>query len=125
MGSRHRGQDPAAPDGEGEEEEEILVIEGVTVPCTQNSSFDVFLNLPSADEKTPLTAAEYAGTYYHMPHVAPAGKETVTNMRLGIGDTLKQLGITDLDHLVVTLVHAGAGPDDTPIVVKGARIEYE
>lgn len=115
----------AAANDDDDDEEEILVIEGVTAPTTQAASFDVFLNLPDADQNTPVACAEYAGSYYHLPHPGPPGREVVRNVRLGVGATIKRLGISDLEHLVVTLVQRGAGPDDAPITISGVRIEYE
>lgn len=122
-----KGLFPGADDDE--EEEEVLVIQGVKVPCDQVSQFDVFLNLPDADEATPLSAAEYVGTFFNIPHVgggmSAMNPERVSSLRLGIGQTLKDLGINDITNLVVTLVPRGPNAQSNPVIVSGFTIEYE
>lgn len=119
-------QDGAADDDDDDDVEVILVLEGVTAPISQNTSFDVYLSSSSSSASGGSPRRQYVGTYYNVPHMSPdADRQTSGSVRLGIGSTLKRLGITDVDNLVVTLEPVGAGPQDAPVVVKGVRIEYE
>eukprot|EP00246_Nothoceros_aenigmaticus_P004927 TRINITY_DN16661_c0_g1_i1.p1 TRINITY_DN16661_c0_g1~~TRINITY_DN16661_c0_g1_i1.p1 ORF type:complete len:170 (+),score=16.48 TRINITY_DN16661_c0_g1_i1:66-512(+) len=115
--------------GDEDNQEEVLVIQGVKVPCDRVSQFDVFLNLPDADESTPLSAAEYVGTFFNIPHIgggmSAMNTERESSLRLGIGDTLKDLGIKDTSNLVITLVPRGPNANSNPVVVSGFTIEYE
>ncbi|KAJ7520629.1 hypothetical protein O6H91_19G015000 [Diphasiastrum complanatum] len=108
-----------------EELEEVLVIQGVEVPSDKISKFDVFINLPDADDKTPLNIPEFAGSFVNVPHLGMGpGMNRKATLRIGIGDKLEQLGIKDLSDVIVTLVPKGKGKD-VPIVIKGIKIEYD
>ncbi|KAJ7514804.1 hypothetical protein O6H91_23G059800 [Diphasiastrum complanatum] len=108
-----------------EELEEVLVIQGVEVPSDKISKFDVFINLPDANDKTSINIPEFAGTFVNVPHLGMApGMNRKATLRIGIGDKLEQLGIKDVSSIVVTLVPKGQGKD-VPIVIKGIKIEYE
>ncbi|XP_024540745.1 polyphenol oxidase I, chloroplastic [Selaginella moellendorffii] len=113
---------------EDDEEEEVLVIQGVEIDCDRATKFDVYINLPGADENTSCNVAEYAGTFVNVPHFGDRrggpGHMRTTDLRLGISDTLDQLGIKDARNIVVTLVPRGVGRLD-PIKFKGFKIEYE
>ncbi|KAI3699170.1 hypothetical protein L2E82_43260 [Cichorium intybus] len=102
-----------------QEEEEILVIEGIELTTDKFVKFDVFVN--DEDDETRATAdnTEFAGSFVNVPH--KHGKNMKTRLRLGISELLKDLGAED-DHIVlVTLVpKTGAG-----ISIEGIKIDYE
>ncbi|KAJ7520641.1 hypothetical protein O6H91_19G015100 [Diphasiastrum complanatum] len=108
-----------------EELEEVLVIQGVEVPSDKISKFDVFINLPDADDKTPLNIPEFAGSFVNVPHLGMGpGMTRKATLRIGIAEKLEELGIKDVSKVIVTLVPKGQGKD-VPIIIKGIKIEYD
>ncbi|KAJ7520633.1 hypothetical protein O6H91_19G014700 [Diphasiastrum complanatum] len=108
-----------------EELEEVLVIQGVEVPSDKISKFDVFINLPDANNETPLNIPEFAGSFVNVPHLGMGpGMKRKKILRIGIGDKLEQLGIKDMSSVIVTVVPKGKGKD-VPFVIKGIKIEYD
>eukprot|EP00249_Psilotum_nudum_P034335 c53283_g1_i1 orf=244-2115(-) len=108
-------------------EEEVLLIEGVEVPTDQILKFDVFVNLPEADEKTSFDISEYAGTFYNLPHFGKhAGMKKVrkSNFRIGVGEVLRELGVEDDENFTVTIVPR-AKSAAVPFSIKDVKIEYE
>ncbi|KAL8112993.1 polyphenol oxidase, chloroplastic-like [Apium graveolens] len=88
---------------EKENEEEILVIEGIEVERDAFVKFDVFIN----DEDEAASAAdktEFAGSFVNVPHKHKHGKNIKTRLRLALTDLLEDLGAEDDDNVLVTLV---------------------
>lgn len=109
---------------EKDDEEEILVIEGIEVDRESFVKFDVFIN--DEDEKVIRPGnSEFAGSFVNVPHKHKhsSGKNiTKTRLRLGISDLLEDLGAEDDDGVVITLVpRSGAGN----VTVGGAKIEFD
>eukprot|EP00246_Nothoceros_aenigmaticus_P013102 TRINITY_DN438_c0_g1_i1.p1 TRINITY_DN438_c0_g1~~TRINITY_DN438_c0_g1_i1.p1 ORF type:complete len:621 (-),score=78.68 TRINITY_DN438_c0_g1_i1:638-2500(-) len=112
--------------------EEGLTLQGLTTPLMKTNIFDVFLNLPEVDSATPITIAEYAGTFYEIPHTSSAHQANgevihrdwrVTNFRLSIGEVLKQIGAyQSQEPLVVSIVPRGVDKME-PLIVKGVTVE--
>lgn len=108
-------------------EEEILLIEGVEIPTEEKVKFDVYINLPDADEKAGSETSEYAGSFFNVPHLGMKmgeGKRVrKSNFRLGIGEVLKELGVEDDDSFSVTIVPRSK--NRIPISIKDIKLEYE
>ncbi|MCO5611039.1 hypothetical protein L7F22_065289 [Adiantum nelumboides] len=110
---------------EKEDLEEVLVLEYVQVPRNVATHIAVFINLPEADATTPLSCAEYVGSFINVPHLVGDGMDMSSRSvyaRFGISDNLQRLGITDLATILVTIV---AKLGEIPISLKGIKIEYE
>lgn len=109
---------------EKDDEEEILLIEGIEVNRDSFVKFDVFIN--DEDEKVIRPGnSEFAGSFVNVPHKHKHGggkNKTKTCLRLGISELLEDLGAEDDDGIVVTLVpRSGAGK----VTVGGAKIEFD
>ncbi|CAN0897794.1 Polyphenol oxidase, chloroplastic [Linum grandiflorum] len=108
---------------EKDDEEEVLVVEGIELDCEKVAKFDVALNddddgVPAGPQDT-----EFAGTFVNVPHKEKAGSGAVRSykavLRLGITDLLEDLGADDDDTVVVTLV-----PKVGEVRIGGVRIDY-
>ncbi|KAA8540487.1 hypothetical protein F0562_024594 [Nyssa sinensis] len=85
---------------EKDEEEEMLVIDGIELDRNEFVKFDVYINdeneVPSGPDKT-----EFAGSFVNIPHKHKMhGKKMSTCLRLGITELLEDLGAEDDDSLV-------------------------
>ncbi|WOH03067.1 hypothetical protein DCAR_0522458 [Daucus carota subsp. sativus] len=87
---------------EKEDEEEILVIEGIEYNANEYVKFDVFVNDEDEAESGPSNA-EFAGAFSNVPS-ATRSKKVRTRLSLGISELLEDLGAEDDDNLVVALV---------------------
>ncbi|CAI0468558.1 unnamed protein product [Linum tenue] len=106
---------------EKEEEEEILVVEGIEFDRGNVVKFDVALNdeddtgVPAGPQDT-----EFAGTFVNVPHREKQGAPSFKAvLRLGITDLLEDLGADDDDTVVVTLV-----PKVGEVKIGGLKIDY-
>ncbi|CAL5411200.1 unnamed protein product [Camellia sinensis] len=106
---------------EKDDEEEILVIEGIEVDRDVFVKFDVFIN----DEHEVVIGpnnTEFAGSFVNVPHKHKHGKKIKTILRLGITELLEELGAEDDDGVLVTLVPKnGAGA----VTIGGVKIEFD
>ncbi|VFQ84173.1 unnamed protein product [Cuscuta campestris] len=105
---------------EKEDEEEILLIEGIEVAIDEYAKFDVYLN----DEDEPEAGkekAEYAGSFAHLPHKHKGSKKIVTSLSLGLNEPLEDLGAEDDDDVLVTLAPMVGGG---VVSVSGMKIVY-
>ncbi|GLJ11684.1 hypothetical protein SUGI_0174590 [Cryptomeria japonica] len=118
-----------------DETEEVLVIGGVEVKRGVAAKFDVFINLAEADSDTAISCPEYAGTFSNVPHHHEHGGKNKRNgkpkspyrkssFKVGITEILEDLGATEDDNIVVTLVPKGDFKAD-PIVISSIKIEYD
>ncbi|XP_024541491.1 polyphenol oxidase I, chloroplastic [Selaginella moellendorffii] len=110
----------------GSASDELLVLEEMVVGMQNNTNFNVFINLPEANETTTLSCAEYVGSFYNIPHFMPGMTESstrTTNARFSIKPNVEILGLKDADKLVVTLVPRGKDKEKV-FTFKGASIEY-
>ncbi|CAI9279715.1 unnamed protein product [Lactuca saligna] len=105
-----------------EEEEEILVIEGIEVKMDEFVKFDVFIN----DEDDGMTATadktEFAGSFVNIPHKHNHGRNLKTRLRLGISELLEDLKAEDDQNVLVTLVPKTKG---SGLSIGEIKIEYE
>ncbi|EXC02647.1 Polyphenol oxidase [Morus notabilis] len=86
---------------EKEDEEEVLVIDGIEFDSRIPVKFDVYVNDDCSDGGSGPTAAEFAGSMVNVPH----GRGRMrTGLRLGITDLIEDVGADDDDSLLVTLV---------------------
>ncbi|XP_020591295.1 polyphenol oxidase, chloroplastic-like [Phalaenopsis equestris] len=109
---------------EKENEEEVLLVEGIVVDRHEFVKFDVYIN-SSEEEKLRPSASEFAGSFVNLPHKHGHGKKVKdlkTNLRLGITDLLEDLGAEDDDSVVVTLVPRTE--NGSKMKVGGLRIEF-
>ncbi|GAU42114.1 hypothetical protein TSUD_350880 [Trifolium subterraneum] len=109
---------------EKEDEEEILVIDGIEYDNNTEVKFDVIVN--DEDEKViGADNTEFAGTYVSVLHAHDHGnnkkkKNIVTCLRLGLTDLLENLKVDDDDSIVVTLI-----PRYGLVKISGIKIEFE
>lgn len=87
---------------EKEDEEEILVIDGIEYDGDEYVKFDVYINDEDEVESGPNNA-EFAGAFSNVPS-AKGSKKVKTKLSLGISELLEDLGAEDDDDLVVALV---------------------
>ncbi|PNX87454.1 polyphenol oxidase, partial [Trifolium pratense] len=95
---------------EKEDEEEILVIDGIEYDNKTEVKFDVIVN-DEDDKEIGGENTEFAGSYVSVLHVHDHGKNKkkknnniVTCLRLGLTDLLEDLKADDDDSIVVTLI---------------------
>lgn len=101
-----------------ENEEELLVIEGIEVDTAKFVKFDVFVN--DEDDKTDeLDKAEYAGCFSQVPHKNAVNVKT--KIRLGLTELLEDLDAEDDEKVLVSLVPKAGGKD---ISIGGIKIIY-
>nr|ALF12286.1 polyphenol oxidase [Morus alba var. multicaulis] len=103
---------------EKEDEEEVLVIEGIEFDRNNPVKFDVYVN--DEDESGP-EKSEFAGSFVNVPHKKKGDNKTRTNLRLGITDLLEDLEAEGDDSVVVTLVPKfGKGL----VTISGIKIDF-
>ncbi|PON53724.1 Polyphenol oxidase, C-terminal [Parasponia andersonii] len=91
---------------EKEDEEEVLVIDGIEFDRNLAVKFDVYVNDEDAAALGGPDKAEFAGSLVNVPHGQGRGKSKTTRtcLRLGISDLLEDVGADDDESVVVTLV---------------------
>ncbi|CAL9772534.1 unnamed protein product [Musa acuminata subsp. burmannicoides] len=108
---------------EKEDEEEILIVEGIEFDRDYFIKFDVFVNATEGDGIT-AGASEFAGSFVNVPHKHKHRKDEnklKTRLCLGITDLLEDIGAEDDDSVLVTIVpKAGKGK----VSVGGLRIDF-
>ncbi|GLJ28492.1 hypothetical protein SUGI_0560510 [Cryptomeria japonica] len=114
----------------GKGQVEILKIEGVETDRRVFSSFEIFINYPEANSSTPFNSPHYAGSFSTLGHgIMTEGsmKSTTTKetFKVGISETLEDLGIQNDDEIVVTLIPKSAKDLATyPITIASITIDY-
>ncbi|PNX56209.1 polyphenol oxidase, partial [Trifolium pratense] len=112
---------------EKEDEEEILVIDGIEFDSNIEVKFDVIVN-DEDDKVIGVGNTEFAGTFVSLLHghnhennKKEKKKNTVTCLRLGLTNLLEDLKADDDDSIVVTLIpRYGDG-----VKISGIKIEFE
>ncbi|GLJ28485.1 hypothetical protein SUGI_0560350 [Cryptomeria japonica] len=109
---------------------EVLKIEGVETDRKAFAAFEIFINYPGANSSTSFNNPHYAGCFTSIGH----GKMTEGSMKsmttkesfkIGISETLEDLGIDNDDEIVVTLVPKSAKDLTTsPIKFTSIKIDY-
>lgn len=120
---------------EKDDEEEVLLIEGIEFPRDAFVKFDVYIN--DVDDVSGPAKTEFAGSFVNVPHRHHQHllhhhehhehkhllkRKMRTNLRLGITDLLEELGAEDDDSVVVTLVPKFV---DDAVTIAGIRIEFD
>ncbi|GLJ28487.1 hypothetical protein SUGI_0560420 [Cryptomeria japonica] len=114
----------------GKGQVEVLKIEGVETDRTGFSAFEIFINFPEANSGTPFNSPHYAGSFTTLGHgimteesmKSMTAKET---FKIGISETLEDLGIENDDEILVTLVPKSEKDLATsPITFTSIKIEY-
>ncbi|KAK7362890.1 hypothetical protein VNO77_05015 [Canavalia gladiata] len=105
---------------EKEDEEEVLVIDGIEFDRNEAVKFDVFIN-DEDDKVIGPSNAEFAGSFVSLPHShVHKNKKINTCLRLGITELLEDLEADNDDTILVTLVPKyGKGL----VTIKGITIE--
>ena len=104
-----------------EQLDEVLVIQGVDMSREDYVNLKVFVNMPTADVKTPIYTAEYVGSTSIVPS-PDAGKRLFTNVAMEVGDNLRRLGLDSEEYVVVTIVVDSFS--GSPVTIRGIKIEY-
>lgn len=110
--------------------EEVLVLQGVSYPSDKPTHLNVFINLPDANPNTPLSCAEYAGSFTTVPMpgmTMTSAMASEVEVRISISSVLEGLGLTDASRFSVTVVPAAGGEADVygDVSIKGVAIEYD
>ncbi|KAH8518716.1 hypothetical protein H0E87_000529 [Populus deltoides] len=103
---------------EQEDEDEVLVIEGIEYEENQLIKFDVLVN-DEPDSPGGPDKSEFAGSFVNVPH--KHAKKSKTTMVLGITGLLEDLEAEGDDTLVVTLVPRSGGDS---VTVANVKIEF-
>ncbi|XP_054800810.1 polyphenol oxidase, chloroplastic-like [Prosopis cineraria] len=105
---------------EKEDQEEVLVIEGIEFERNDAVKFDVFVN-DEDDKVIRPDDTEFAGSFVSVPHTHKhKNKKIITCLRLGLTDLLEDLEAEDDDSVRVTLVpRYGKGS----VTIRGIKIE--
>ncbi|KAJ4977345.1 hypothetical protein NE237_002451 [Protea cynaroides] len=91
-----------------EDEEEVLVVDGIKLENDEFVKFDVFINDDDPTASGP-DKTEFAGSFVHIPHMESDGKKKKkkkdslgTILRIGISELLDEVGADDDDSVAVT-----------------------
>lgn len=104
-----------------DDEEEILVIEGIEVDRDVFVKFDVLINNEHEVVIGP-NSTEFAGSFVNLPNKDMPGKKIRTILRLGITELLEELGADDDHGVLVTLAPKnGTGA----VTIGGVKIEFD
>uniref|UniRef100_A0A5B6YVS2 Putative polyphenol oxidase n=1 Tax=Davidia involucrata TaxID=16924 RepID=A0A5B6YVS2_DAVIN len=89
-----------------EEEEEVLVIEGIEVAVHAHVKFDVYINYVPDEYEAPIgpDKTEFAGSFVHLPRKSKHRETTKTRLRIGITNLMEDLGAEDDDNVLVTMI---------------------
>ncbi|CAK9327425.1 unnamed protein product [Citrullus colocynthis] len=110
---------------EKDEEEEVLLIEGIEYEGNVAIKFDVFINDEDDREIRPDNT-EFAGSFVNLPHInGNVNMKMKTSLRLGITEMLEDLDVDDDEVVVVTLVPRLPADGTSPVVINDIKIEYE
>ncbi|KAJ6367688.1 hypothetical protein OIU78_000281 [Salix suchowensis] len=105
---------------EKQDEEEVLVIEGVGFERGEFVKFDVYVNDEGDDQSLRgPDKAEFAGSFVNIPHRSRT--ERKSRLTLAINELLDNLEAEGDDSLVVTLVPRSG---KSPVSIGGVKIEY-
>ncbi|KAI3702721.1 hypothetical protein L6452_28472 [Arctium lappa] len=105
---------------EKENEQEVLVVQGIEYDSEQYVKFDVYVN-DEDDDNTSPAQTEYAGSFAQLPHKHKGKMKSKTNFRAGLTELLEDLEADDDDMILVTLIpRSGCGD----ITIEGINIIY-
>ncbi|PIM97679.1 Catechol oxidase [Handroanthus impetiginosus] len=102
-----------------EQEEELLLIEGIEVDSAKFVRFEVFVNDEEDKPEELLDKAEYAGDFALVP--TRRSSTIKSKIRLGLTELLEDLDVEDDDQILVSLVPKAGGED---ISIGGIKIVY-
>ncbi|XP_060964353.1 polyphenol oxidase I, chloroplastic-like [Cannabis sativa] len=107
---------------EKEDEEEVLVIQGIDYANNVPVKFDVYINDEDDDAVTGPEKSEFAGSFATVPHSTDSGATNIkTELNLGITELLEDIGADDDDKVKVTLVpKSGKGK----VKIDGIKIDF-
>ncbi|KAI4299337.1 hypothetical protein L6164_032806 [Bauhinia variegata] len=102
---------------EKEQEDEVLVIEGIEFDNGLPVKFDVHIN-DEHDNPGKPDKAEFAASFVSLPH-GRKGRETKTKLKVGIGELLEDLHADRDENVLVTLV-----PKIGKVAIGDVKIEF-
>ncbi|XP_062087631.1 polyphenol oxidase, chloroplastic-like [Humulus lupulus] len=106
---------------EKEDEEEVLVIQGIDYANDVPVKFDVYINDEDDDAITGPDKSEFAGSFATVPHSTTSVTNIKTELNLGISDLLEDIGADDDDKVKVTIVpKSGKGK----VKIDGIKIDF-
>ncbi|KAJ6850532.1 polyphenol oxidase, chloroplastic [Iris pallida] len=109
--------------GQEEFEEEVLVVEGISVEKGMHAKFDIYVNLVVDETAASPKLREYAGFFVKMKGADVAMKGgSIRNMKVGISEILEDLEAEGDESIWVSLVPRGGTGNATR--VDGIRVEY-
>ncbi|CAA3006930.1 polyphenol oxidase, chloroplastic-like [Olea europaea var. sylvestris] len=97
--------------------EEILVIEGIEFDKRDYVKFNVYINEDDVNACRPDNT-EYLGSFTNVPHGHRMGAKT--NKQFRISEVLEELGASNYDRVLVTLV-----PKSNPVKINGINIKFD
>ncbi|CAM6124344.1 unnamed protein product [Calypogeia fissa] len=110
--------------------DEVLVVSGVVKkPFDAMVLFNLFLELPEADESTPLYCAESLGDVYLEPEGLQIGEDPSVTRKfshtIGIGERLRILDVGRQSTVTVTFVPAWDSQYDSDISIRFTELTIE
>ncbi|KAL2627264.1 hypothetical protein AAZV13_07G162800 [Glycine max] len=107
-----------------EEQEEVLVIDGIEFDGDNDVKFDVYITDEDVEEIGPENT-EFAGSFATLGHSHSnmnMDKKIKTSLTLGITDLLEDLDAENDDSILVTLVPRS---ENVTITIQSIKIEFE
>ncbi|KHN46328.1 Polyphenol oxidase A1, chloroplastic [Glycine soja] len=107
-----------------EEEEEVLVIDGIEFDGDDDVKFDVYITDEDVEDIGP-ESTEFAGSFSTLGHSHSnmnMDKKIKTSLTLGITDLLEDLDAENDDSVLVTLVPRS---ENVSITIQNIKIEFE
>ena len=110
---------PSRSQQEKDEEEEVLVVDGIEFDSHLCVKFDVYINAPDPGGIGP-DCSEYAGSFFNVPHMKRTDGSMMVNtkLRLGITDLIDALNVDGDESVIVTLM-----PRMGTVTIGGVHIE--
>eukprot|EP00249_Psilotum_nudum_P032147 c47330_g1_i1 orf=328-1137(+) len=105
--------------------EEVLTVQ-LKLLRNKFCGFNLFINCPTATVDTSVTSKNFAGSYFHEAEIVKNRdqKYQVTLFRIGIGDTIKGLGVENQSSILISFVPTGPNKD-LPMIIQGICIDLE
>ncbi|CAH1425873.1 unnamed protein product [Lactuca virosa] len=105
---------------EKEDQEELLIVQGITYDSEKYVKFDVYVNDEDDDASAP-DQTEFAGSFAQLPHKHKGKTMSKTNFRAGLTELLEDLEADDDDNVLVTIVPRSGSED---ITIDNIKIIY-
>ncbi|KAK1326802.1 hypothetical protein QJS10_CPA01g00878 [Acorus calamus] len=107
-----------------EEEEEVLVVEGIEFSRDEFVKIDVYVNSAGQEDSVSPGGRELAGSFVNVPHKHKHSKKeklVTTKLRVGITDLLEDIGAEEDESILVSLVPRKG---KSKVKIGGVKIEF-